>query len=62
MAVMTPEQQAAIILLATVVVGVILLSAAAWCVGVVVGLGVTGTLILIAGHWLAFLLTRGGKR
>ncbi len=59
---MISERQVAIMLVVCVVLSLILLSAAAWAISAVVGLAVTGLLVLIAGHWLAFLRMRGGSQ
>lgn len=59
---MISERQVAIMLVVCVVLSLLLLSAAAWAISTVVGLAVTGLLVLIAGHWLAFLRMRGGSQ
>lgn len=59
---MITQEQVALMLVISVALGVVLLSAAAWAVGTVPGLAVTGILILVAGHWLAFLRMRGGSQ
>jgi hypothetical protein len=59
---MISQEQVAMMLVICTAVGVLLLSAAAWAVSVALGLAVTGILVVVAGHWLAFLRMRGGNQ
>lgn len=56
------QRSTALFLVITVVLGVTLLSAGAWLLSAVLGLFVTGLLVLAAGHWLAYLWMRGGQQ
>lgn len=59
---MISEKQVALMLVVCTVLSLLLLSAAAWAINPVVGLAVTGALVLLASHWLAFLRMRGGSK
>lgn len=59
---MISKEQVALMLVICVSLGVLLLSAAAWSVSTALGLAVTGLLVIVAGHWLAFLRMRGGNQ
>lgn len=50
------------ILVVTLVVGLLLLSAAAFTVGVTTGLLALGASFIVGGHWVTFLNMRGGNR
>jgi hypothetical protein len=59
---MTATRQLAVALIAIVMLGIALLSVGAWMISVIAGLFATGTLVLIAGHWLVYLWMRGGNQ